>query len=55
MVEAEPERYYRPPYVGPSGWLGIRLDRDIDWGEVAAILADSFRKVAPKTLARQLD
>lgn len=55
MIEAEPERFYRPPYVGPSGWLGIRLDRDVDWDEVAAILADSYRKVAPKTLARQLD
>jgi hypothetical protein len=55
MVDAEPERFYRPPYVGPAGWLGIRLDRDVDWDEVAAILADSYRKVAPKTLARQLD
>lgn len=55
MVDAEPERFYRPPYVGPSGWLGIRLDRDVDWEQVEAILADSYRKVAPKTLARQLD
>lgn len=55
MVEAEPDRFYRPPYVGPSGWLGIRLDRDVDWAEVSAILTDSYRKVAPKTLARQLD
>ena len=55
MIDAEPDRFYRPPYVGPAGWLGIRLDRDVDWDEVAAILADSYRKVAPKTLARQLD
>lgn len=55
MVEAEPDRFYRPPYVGPSGWVGIRLDRDVDWDEVAAILTESYRKVAPKTRARQLD
>ena len=54
MVEAEPERFYRPPYVGPSGWLGIRLDRDVDWAEVASILTDSYRKVAPKTLVARL-
>ena len=55
MVEAEPDRFFRPPYVGPSGWLGVRLDREVDWGEVASILRDSFRKVAPKTLIAKLD
>ena len=55
LVEAEPDRFYRPPYVGPSGWVGVRLDRDVDWDEVAGILADSYRKVAPKSLARLLD
>jgi hypothetical protein len=55
MVAAEPDRFFRPPYVGPSGWLGIRLDRDVDWDEVREILTDSYRKVAPKALARQLD
>ena len=55
LVETEPDRFYRPPYVGPSGWIGVRLDRAVDWAEVAAILTDSYRKVAPKTLARQLD
>jgi hypothetical protein len=55
MVAAEPERFFRPPYVGPSGWLGVRLDRDVDWDEVSEILADSYRKVAPKTLAKLLD
>ena len=55
MVEAEPERFFRPPYVGPSGWLGVRLDREVDWDEIASILADSYRKVAPKTLVAKLD
>jgi hypothetical protein len=55
MVALEPDRFYRPPYVGPSGWLGVRLDRDVDWAEVRAILTDSYRKVAPKTLVNLLD
>lgn len=55
MVALEPERFFRPPYVGPSGWLGVRLDRDVDWDEVRGILTDSYRKVAPKTLVKQLD
>jgi hypothetical protein len=55
LVEAEPERFYRPPYVGPSGWVGVRLDRDVDWEEVAAIVTDAYRKVAPKRLARRFE
>lgn len=55
LVEEEPDRFYRPPYVGPSGWLGVRLDYAVDWDEVREILTDSYRKVAPKTLVRQLD
>jgi hypothetical protein len=55
MVALEPERFFRPPYVGPSGWLGVRLDRDVEWDEVRGILMDSYRKVAPKTLVKLLD
>lgn len=55
LVESEPDRFYRPPYVGPSGWIGVRLDRDVDWDEVAEILADSYRKVAPKRLVAQME
>lgn len=55
LVQQEPDRFFRPPYVGPSGWVGVRLDRDVDWAEVDAILHDAYRKVAPKTLVRLLD
>ncbi len=55
LVEDEPERFYRPPYVGHRGWIGVRLDRDVDWGEIDAIVRDAYRLVAPKTLVRQLD
>jgi len=55
LVAQEPARFYRPPYVGHRGWLGVRLDVDVDWGEVADILEDAFRCVAPKTLVAKLD
>ena len=55
LVEQEPDRFFRPPYVGPSGWVGVRLDVDVDWDEVREILTDSYRKVAPKTLVKLLD
>ncbi|HEY7613740.1 MAG TPA: MmcQ/YjbR family DNA-binding protein [Gemmatimonadales bacterium] len=51
MVRAEPERYFVPPYVGPSGWVGIWLDRNPDWSEVKELMSDSYRLVAPKRLA----
>jgi hypothetical protein len=55
MVEAEPERFYRPPYVGVKGWLGVRIDVSPDWDEIAAIVEDGYRLVAPKKLIAQLD
>lgn len=54
MVQASPERFFVPPYVGPSGWIGIRLDRETDWKEVAVLLGDSYRLVAPKRLVALL-
>jgi hypothetical protein len=55
LVDEEPERFFRPPYVGHRGWLGVRLDRDPDWDEMASIVEDAYRMVAPKTLVKQLD
>jgi hypothetical protein len=55
MVMEDPERVFRPAYVGPRGWLGVRLDRDPDWAEVAGIIEDAYRVVAPKKLVDQLD
>lgn len=55
LVATEPERYFRPPYVGHRGWIGLRVDVDPDWDEVAAIVTESYRRVAPATLVRQLD
>jgi hypothetical protein len=55
MVGLEPDRFFRPPYVGHRGWIGVRLDRKPDWSEVAEILADAYRCVAPKKLIAELD
>jgi len=54
-VAQEPDRFFRPPYVGPSGWIGVRLDRDVDWDEVRAILTDAYRTAAPRALVKELD
>jgi len=55
LVEGDPERFFVPPYVGHRGWVGVRLDVEVDWDEVAGIIADAYRLVAPKSLAAQLD
>ena len=50
LVGRQPDRYFVPPYVGPSGWVGIYLDRSPDWKEVTERLRESYRMVAPKRL-----
>ena len=55
LVEAAPERYCVPPYVGHRGWLGVRLDVAVDWDEIAGLIEDAHRMVAPKRLLQALD
>jgi hypothetical protein len=50
LVEADPERFFVPPYVGHRGWLGVRLDRGLDWNELAGIVEDAYAEVAPAKL-----
>jgi hypothetical protein len=50
LVEADPERFFVPPYVGHRGWLGVRLDRGIHWDELAGIAEDAYAEVAPARL-----
>ncbi|HET9061214.1 MAG TPA: MmcQ/YjbR family DNA-binding protein [Acidimicrobiales bacterium] len=47
LVRSEPDRFFRPPYVGARGWVGVRLDLDLDWQELEAICEEAFRTVAP--------
>jgi hypothetical protein len=59
MVAEDPGRFFRPPYVGHRGWLGVRLQAaglgDPDWDEIGEIVRDAYRTVAPKTLVARLD
>jgi hypothetical protein len=55
LVATAPERFFRPPYVGHRGWLGVWLDVPQDWDEIAAVVADAYRCVAPSRLAAVLD
>jgi hypothetical protein len=55
LVAAEPDRFFRPPYVGGRGWLGVFLDLEVDWHEMAEIVADAYREVAPRSLVESLD
>ena len=55
MISAAPGRFFSPPYVGPSGWIGVWLDRGADWAELAELLRDAYRLAAPKRLAALLD
>jgi hypothetical protein len=54
MVEAAPDRFFMPPYVGTSGWVGVRLDgKNVDWKELDGLLRDGYRMTAPKKLLAQ--
>lgn len=55
MIGVDPDRFFSPPYVGKSGWVGVRLDRSPDWDEVRELLAEGWRMTAPKRLVREVD
>ncbi|HXN17453.1 MAG TPA: MmcQ/YjbR family DNA-binding protein [Candidatus Binatus sp.] len=52
LIAAQPERFYMPAYIGPRGWVALRLDRGaLDWKEVAELVKTSYQSVAPKRIA----
>ena len=55
LTKLDSTRYFVPPYVGPSGWVGIYLDGDVDWDDVRGLLHDGYRMIAPKRLVAALD
>jgi hypothetical protein len=55
LIEAAPERYFRPPYVGHRGWVGVYLDVPVDWTEVEDLVEDAYRTVAPAGLVARLE
>jgi hypothetical protein len=55
LIAADPERFYMPAYIGPRGWVGLRLDKgEIDWDEVSEMLKLSYKLTAPKKLAAMI-
>ena len=55
LVAADPEKFYLPAYIGPRGWVGLRLDAGkIDWEEVSELLRGSYLMTAPKTVRARL-
>lgn len=56
LIESDPGLYYRPAYLDPAGWVGIRLDQPpVDWDHVEQWLGKSWRRAAPKRLTKLLD
>lgn len=55
LVEADPDRFFVPPYQGPRGWIGVRLDLKVDWDEVGDLVKDAYRATAPPKLVAALD
>jgi len=55
LVEAEPDRFFVPPYVGHRGWLGVYLDVPVDWDEIRTIVEGAYRASAPRRLVAELD
>jgi hypothetical protein len=55
MIHDAPDRFFRPPYVGPSGWVGVYLDRETDWPLLKELLRDAWRLTAPKRLLKEHD
>ena len=54
LIAAQPDTFFYPAYVGHRGWVGMRLT-GADWIEVAEVLEDAYRAIAPKTLVAVLD
>ena len=48
LVAANPKHFFVPPYVGKAGWIGIHLDKGLDWGIVAGLVKDGYLEIAPK-------
>lgn len=54
MMRLRPDRYFKPPYVGPSGWVGAYLDKSPPWKEIEELIREGWRRRAPKKIAALL-
>ncbi|MGA8089681.1 MAG: MmcQ/YjbR family DNA-binding protein [Terracidiphilus sp.] len=56
LIASNPRKFYMPAYVGPRGWVGLRLDRPtVDWSEVKELVQGSYMQTAPKKLLRLIE
>jgi hypothetical protein len=56
LIAANPRKFYMPDYIGPRGWVGLRLDRPtVDWAEVRELVQGSYAQTAPKRLLKLLE
>jgi predicted DNA-binding protein (MmcQ/YjbR family) len=56
LIDSDRDLFYLPAYIGPRGWVGLRLDLgDVDWADVAMHVTKSYRMIAPKRLAALVD
>lgn len=55
LLHASPDKFFFPPYVGHRGWVGVRLDVEVDWQEIKTIVEGAYRAVAPARLVARLD
>jgi hypothetical protein len=53
LIAGSPDVYFRPPYVGHRGWIGVRLDRDLEWDAIAGAIEEAYLHVAPARLAQE--
>jgi hypothetical protein len=53
LIAGEPDHYFRPPYVGHRGWIGVHLDRGLDWNEIAGAIEDAYAEIAPRSLVEE--
>jgi predicted DNA-binding protein (MmcQ/YjbR family) len=53
-VRADPENFFVPPYVGPRGWLGVRLDQGLAWKRITGLVREAYEHVAPSVLKERI-
>lgn len=54
LIAMDPETFFNPPYVGPSGWVGVRI-ATVDTGEMRELVTEAWRMTAPKRLVASFD
>jgi predicted DNA-binding protein (MmcQ/YjbR family) len=54
QAKTQPKYFFVPPYVGPSGWLGVHLDKGLSWKRVAQLVREAYEKTAPRKLSASL-